>query len=209
MTRIAASSAFAQILGKLFFVRILSNCSKICGVFCSIMGKNDPTPRTPLSTVPARLPPAAAMRAAGDVGFMFFLIRMAFWLSLVLILLPSGGAPRQVSTSEVGASDALSAASATVHDLRGFCGREPDACAVGSQLATSLGYRAQAGAKMLYDLLTEALAPRDGSSVAGNEGQSGVQRSSLQRASQDTLTPADLNPAWRGPPLRKVARHAV
>ena len=140
---------------------------------------------------------------------MFFLIRMAFWLSLVLILLPSGGAPRPAPTSDVGASDALSAASATVHDLRGFCGREPDACAVGSQLATTLGYRAQAGAKMLYDLLTEALAPRENSSVAGSEGPSGLQRSSLQHASQDTLTPSDLNPAWRGPPIRKAARHSV
>jgi hypothetical protein len=173
------------------------------------MGKNDPTPRTRLSTLPATLPPAAATRAVGDVGLMFFLLRMTFWLSLVLILLPSGGATRQASSGEVGASDALSAASATVHDLQGFCGREPDACAVGSQVATTLGYRAQAGAKMLYDLLTEALASHESNSVASGEGQSGLQRPSLQRASQNTLAPADLNPAWRGPALRKVAKHSV
>jgi hypothetical protein len=140
---------------------------------------------------------------------MFFLLRMAFWLSLVLILLPSGGAPRQASSGEVAASDAISAASATVHDLQGFCGRQPNACAVGSQVATTLGYRAQAGAKMLYDVLSDALASHENSSIANDQGRSGLQKSALQRASQNTLTPADLNPAWRGPPLRKVPGHSV
>ena len=90
---------------------------------------------------------------------MFFLMRMAFWLGLVLILLPTGSSQPNPA-SEVGASDAISAASATVGDLRQFCTRQPDACTVGSQVATTLGYKAQAGAKMLYDFLTEALAPR-------------------------------------------------
>ena len=34
-----------------------------------------------------------------------------------------------------------------------------------SQVAVTLGYRAQAGAKMLYDFLTEALGPHDTGSV--------------------------------------------
>ena len=91
---------------------------------------------------------------------MFFLLRIAFWLSIVLILLPSGSA-QHAPPSNVGASEAISAASATVADMRGFCTRQPDACTVGSQVAVSLGYRAQAGAKMLYDFLTEALAPKE------------------------------------------------
>jgi len=137
---------------------------------------------------------------------MFFLLRMAFWLGLVLVLLPSGGARHTSSTSEVGASDALSAASATLHDLTGFCAREPNACAVGSELATTMEHRARAGAKMLYDLLTEVLAPRETGSLAGDPGKPGLGKSSLQRASQNTLTPADLNPAWRGPSIRKVSK---
>ena len=148
---------------------------------------------------------------------MFFLLRMAFWLGLVLILLPSGSGPRGPSTSDVGASDALSAASATVNDLKGFCTRQPDACTVGSQVATAIGYKAQAGAKMLYDFLTEALAPREtgsfagGAGGAGGAGKSALGKSSLQRASQNTLTPADLNPAWRGPPApaRTDAKHSA
>jgi Family of unknown function (DUF5330) len=138
---------------------------------------------------------------------MFFLLRMAFWLGIVLILLP--GAPQHgPSTSGVGAADAVSAASATVHDLKGFCAREPDACTVGSEFATSMGYRAQAGAKMLYDFLTEALASHETTSQVGERIKSAANRPSpQQRGSQNTLTPADLAPAWRGPPARKTPTH--
>jgi len=138
---------------------------------------------------------------------MFFLLRMAFWLGIVLILLP--GAPRhEPSTSAVGATDAISAASATVHDLKGFCTREPDACTVGSEFATSMGYRAQAGAKMLYDFLTEALASHDTGSHAGEPIKSALNKPSPQpRGSQNTLTPGDLAPPWRGPPVRKASTH--
>src|SRR3974390_1054598 len=106
------------------------------------------------STVPASLHPRAACLAAGESGLMFFLLRMAFWLGLVLILLPSGTSQQGPAVSDVGASDAISAASATVSDVRGFCSRQPDACSVGSQVAVALGYKAQAGAKMIYEFLT-------------------------------------------------------
>ncbi len=140
---------------------------------------------------------------------MFFLLRMAFWLSVVLILLPTGSSHQRSPTSDVGASAAFSAASATVHDIKGFCGREPDACTVGSELATTMGYRARAGAKMLYDLLTEALAPRDTDTAATETSRPTLAKSPIERASQNTLTPADLDPTWRGPPVRKLARHSV
>jgi hypothetical protein len=142
---------------------------------------------------------------------MFFLLRMAFWLSVVLILLPSGSTQRVQSTSDVGASEAISAASATVQDMRGFCARQPDACSVGSQVAVSLGYRAQAGAKMLYDFLTEALAPRETGSVshAGSLARAAQDKPALERASQNTLIPADLAPAWRGPQIHKDAKHSA
>ena len=139
---------------------------------------------------------------------MFFLLRLAFWLGLVLVLLPSGAGHQDAPKSDVRASDAISAASATVHDLRGFCAREPNACSVGSEIATSMGYRAQAGAKMLYEFLTEALAPRDTGSVASHAGTSAAGRAAA-RDSQNTLTPADLAPAWHGPAARRDQRHPV
>jgi hypothetical protein len=167
------------------------------------MGKNDPTQRTRFSMLPASLHPIAATRAAGDVRLMFFLLRMAFWLGIVLILLPSGGSQHGPAASDVGASDAISAASATVHDIKGFCSREPNACTVGSELATTIGYRAQAGAKMLYEMLSEALAPHETDTLAGRQGRPDLGKAALQPASQNTLIPADLAPPWRGPSVGK------
>src|SRR5467141_4443871 len=86
---------------------------------------------------------------------MFFLIRMAFWLSVVLVLLPTGGSKPTAPSprSDINAVEAVSAASATVSDMSQFCARQPEACAVGSQAAVALGHRAQAGAKMVYEFL--------------------------------------------------------
>jgi len=138
---------------------------------------------------------------------MFFLLRMAFWLGIVLILLP-GASQHEASANSAGAADAISAASATVHDLKGFCSREPDACTVGSEFATSMGARAQAGAKMLYDFLTETLASHDTTSRVNEPIKSAANKPLSQpRGSQNTLTPADLAPAWRGPPTRKAPTH--
>jgi hypothetical protein len=155
--------------------------------------------------LPASLSVSAATLAAGDTDLMFFLLRIAFWLSIVLILLPSGSTQNVRPPSNVDASEAISAASATVTDMRGFCTRQPDACSVGSQVAVSLGYRAQAGAKMLYDFLTEKLARRDASSVVhtGSITKTAQDNSSQDRAPENTLIPADLTTPWRGPQTHK------
>lgn len=128
---------------------------------------------------------------------MFFLIRMAFWLSVVLVLLPSGGAKQTAAapSAEIGAVEAVSAASATVGDMRQFCTRQPEACALGSQAAVAFGQRAQAGAKMVYELINERTTPRETGSIATKGAKPAV---TLARPSQNTLTPADLAPAWRG-----------
>ena len=143
---------------------------------------------------------------------MFFLLRIAFWLGLVLILLP-GGSSQQTPASEVGASDAITAASATVGDLRQFCTRQPDACTVGSHVATTLGYKAQAGAKVLYDFLTERLGPKETGAVASGGplpgNKAAMAKAAFEKASQNTLTPTDLAPAWRGVAPRKDAKHSA
>jgi hypothetical protein len=135
---------------------------------------------------------------------MRFLLRMAFWLTIVLVLLPSGGS-QPTPNVNMSALDAMSAAKATVTDMRSFCERQPDACAVGSQAAVAIGHRAQAGAKMLYEYLNEHLGPNDTGTVA-SAGTGKVPLPPV-RPSQQTLSPADLGPAWRGPqPPRKDTR---
>jgi hypothetical protein len=85
---------------------------------------------------------------------MFFLLRMAFWLGVVCILLPSG----TKSTSpdaQIDASEAVTLAGAAVSDVRGFCERQPDACVTGGKVAVALGHKAEAGARTLYEFINK------------------------------------------------------
>jgi hypothetical protein len=125
---------------------------------------------------------------------------MTFWLSVVLVLLPSGGSQQRTAnapSAELGTMETLSAASATMSDMRQFCTRQPDACAVGSQAAVAIGQRAQAGAKMVYDFISERAGPHETGSVTTKPRQAASQAAPAAK-SQDTLTAADLVPAWRG-----------
>lgn len=100
---------------------------------------------------------------------MFFLLRMAFWLGLVLVLLPTDKAPDANKQPEVAASDAISAASAAVSDMAQFCDRQPTACVVGGQAASVIGARAQAGAKKVYQFITEKNEKADDAQVESNK----------------------------------------
>jgi Family of unknown function (DUF5330) len=133
---------------------------------------------------------------------MRFLLRMGFWLTVVLMLLPSGGS-QPTPKINVSAIDAMSAAKATVSDMGSFCDRQRDACVVGSQAAVAIGYRAQAGAKLLYEYLNEHLGPHDAPVPLNAAGKSVPLPA--PRPSQHTLSPADLTPSWRGPQPRKEA----
>jgi hypothetical protein len=95
---------------------------------------------------------------------MWFLLRMTFWLSVVLVLLPTGGS-QTAPKSQVSAGEAFLAARDAVTDLKRFCERQQEACVVGSRTAVTLGQRAQAGAKMLYELLSERLGSNESKSV--------------------------------------------
>jgi hypothetical protein len=122
---------------------------------------------------------------------MMFLIRMAFWASVVLVLLPTGKPEGQPSDrAQVSATEAVGAAASTLSDMRGFCDRQPGACAVGAQVVAVLGERAQSGAKLIYGYLTEKAAPGGRAKPQDAKGQ-------------DTLTADDRTPAWRGPASRR------
>ena len=132
---------------------------------------------------------------------MRFLLKLAFWLTIVILLLPSDRAQQGASAPQVGTSEAVSASGAVVADVRQFCVRQPDACAVGSQALVEFGHKAQAGAKMLYEFLSERLGPSETGAVSAVSGSRPA-----AKPSQSTLTPADLAPAWRGPQPHREAR---
>ena len=133
---------------------------------------------------------------------MMFLVRTAFWLTLVLVLLPSGRS-EPVGGPQVAAADAVSAASATVSDMGQFCSRQPDACAIGSQAATALGHRAQAGAKMIYDFLTARMGQSHTESAASGRATPAAIHSVVVLSSEDTLSAGDIALPWRGPTARR------
>jgi hypothetical protein len=137
---------------------------------------------------------------------MRFLLKMAFWLGVVLVLLPSGGTSSAPKV-DISAGDAFTAARATVTDAQKFCERQPDTCEIGSQAAVAIGHRAQAGAKMVYKFLNEKLGPNEQgpeTTPSVTPVGAGVPLPTA-RPSQQTLTPDDLAPAWRGPQPRRQA----
>jgi hypothetical protein len=136
---------------------------------------------------------------------MFSFLRMALFLCVVLALLPTGGAKQDATTpsAQIGASDAVAAASATVSDMWNFCTRQPQACAMGSHAAAAFGQRAEAGAKMVYNLISERAAPADTGSIGGPARKSAV------APSQDTLSATDIAPAWHDPRRVAHSKHGV
>ena len=144
---------------------------------------------------------------------MFFLLRMAFWLGVVCVLLP-GGMKQASPDSQIDATQAMTLAGAAVSDARGFCDRQPDACKVGGKVAVALGHKAEAGARTLYDFvstkLNEKSAPAP-KTVAGKPSDSKVVP--VSNVDHGTLTPTDLGPAWHGrvplPPVRRDVRASL
>jgi Family of unknown function (DUF5330) len=129
---------------------------------------------------------------------MRFLLRVAFWLTIILALLPSGGS-KPPPKLNVSAIDAISAATATVTDVRSFCERQSDACTVGSRAAVAIGHRAQAGAKIVYEYLNEHLGSY-GAGMPLNDASAKALPLPVPRPSQHTLSPPDLGSSpWRSP----------
>ena len=137
---------------------------------------------------------------------MFFLLRMCFWLGLVLVLLPRDRTPESEKLPQVGAADAVQAATAAVSDMSQFCKRQPAACEVGGQAATMIGQRAQDGARKLYQIIndkkeqiTNEKNDKKAPDHTGSIAMAGEGDWAASQAPRDTLTQDDLALEWRGP----------
>ena len=138
---------------------------------------------------------------------MFFLLRMAFWIGVVCVLLPSGGSKTATPEPGIDATQAVTLASAAVSDARGFCGRQPDACAVGGKVAVAIGHKAEAGARTLYEFISAKLAEK--AAPAASADKNAVKVVPVMARGNGTLTPSDMQPAWHAPvplPRRREAR---
>jgi hypothetical protein len=108
---------------------------------------------------------------------MFFLLRAAFWLTVVLMFIP-GNPETGAEAPRVTLVQAFVAARATVADLSGFCDRNPDVCTTSSAAFQLLAAKAENGVRLLYRYL-------DGSKDSDK--------------TQDTLKREDIEPAWHDP----------
>jgi len=146
---------------------------------------------------------------------MFFLLRMAFWLGVVCVLLPSNGTKTAAPETSIDAAQAVTLATAAVSDARGFCDRQPDACAVGGKVAVAIGHKAEAGARTLYEFISAKLTekPASGDGAANTAANTGISTAGkvvpVTARGNGTLTPSDMQPAWHAPvplPPRREAR---
>ncbi|HLZ05561.1 MAG TPA: DUF5330 domain-containing protein [Bradyrhizobium sp.] len=144
---------------------------------------------------------------------MFFLLRMAFWLGLVLVLLPRDKTPESEKLPQISVSDAVQAATAAVSDMSQFCKRQPQACEVGGEAATVIGVRAQDGARKIYRSVTDGKtddrkaddkksatdkkSPDHTGSIGSTDNDDPV---SAAVAPRDTLSADDLAIDWALPP---------
>ena len=128
---------------------------------------------------------------------MLFLIRTAFWLMIIVLLLP---------TDERQRSEVYGTAQATLNDVVTFCDRNPETCAKGMDAFGVLVQKAQFGARMLIDMINGRTEPSEdatdieGSDIQGSETQAIFEPTRFDLAgSQDTLNPEDREEAWAGP----------
>ena len=139
---------------------------------------------------------------------MRFLLRITFWLGLVLVLLPRDKTPESEKLPNIGAADAVQAATAAVSDMSQFCKRQPAACEVGGQAATIIGQRAQDGARKLYQIINDKKEQitnekHDNKKAPDHTGSIGADMIDLAgvETPRDTLTQDDLALQWRGPEI--------
>ena len=112
------------------------------------------------------------------------LIRTAFWLSLVVLLLPTD-AHQQEKLYKTASDAAIHAAT--------FCERNQTLCVKGSQYWGTFKQKFEFGSRLAIDLVSERVF--------------GVSRPAATAATpaSHTLTPNDMTPAWRGPQVRSGA----
>ncbi len=129
-----------------------------------------------------------------------FVLRVAFWLTIVVLFLPADPASqRDGARAQVGTVEALGVAQAALEDAARFCARRPEACETGAQAFQTFGQKAQHGAKMLYEFLSDKFGDSDHTASTNDPRL----RKSFNHPGRDTLTPADVVPRWNGPePVR-------
>ncbi|MCO5058446.1 MAG: DUF5330 domain-containing protein [Rhizobiaceae bacterium] len=97
---------------------------------------------------------------------MGFIIKSAFWLSLVLLLIPVGG---DDTTETVGPIQAFFAAREAVGDIAGMCERKPDVCVTGRLALSTITVRARESARYAMEMFEDEPAADAPADVASSD----------------------------------------
>nr|WP_321445028.1 DUF5330 domain-containing protein [uncultured Cohaesibacter sp.] len=117
---------------------------------------------------------------------MSFLIRAAFWLSLVILILPAEPDSKR-SDASLSTTQAISAAQAALSDFTSFCSRQPDVCAAGEVALDNFAAKARYGAKQLYVYLDDDSGEKDTEAQTKLALTESPDRSSLDQKQLTTL----------------------
>ena len=131
---------------------------------------------------------------------MLFLLRLAFWILVICLLLP--GEPQDNQRI-------LTSAQRTVADVRGFCARNPDVCNDARSSMTIMLAKLKSGVDLLQTWLSRnAPKPRGGGAMfpstpapANPPPAPGGYDQPIQIAPgwSDSLSKSDRAPPWHGP----------
>lgn len=113
-------------------------------------------------------------------GRHMFLIRTAFWLSVVIMLIPADP-QSETPAPRVSMFEAFSSVRAVAADFSDFCKRNPDVCVTGNAVLQVFAEKAQNGARLLLRYFDGTAPPNGADDDRG------------------TLTEGDRAPAWHGP----------
>ena len=112
---------------------------------------------------------------------MYFLLRVAFWGSLVILFIPTD--PQIASENgrghDVSTFEAIGAAHSAYEDVKGFCGRNPTACDVGRVALDTFTAKARTGVRWVHRQIEDT--------DAGSPTMTGSTRNTVPDALRPTL----------------------
>jgi len=122
---------------------------------------------------------------------MFFLLRLAFWVMLICLLLPG---------SREDNLRLITSAEQTLKDMRGFCQRNPQVCDDVRVSMTTLLTRLRSGAELAQSWLAQESGENEGRAglIATGPGRSDASPRPVTKW-QDSLNISDKQVPWRGP----------
>jgi hypothetical protein len=89
-----------------------------------------------------------------------FIIRAAFWLTLVVAFVPVRDADLGEGQRAVSTMETVNLAQSVVTDVSSFCARNQQTCETGGVLFSQMGLKAREGAKLAYQWLDKQVGEK-------------------------------------------------